>query len=146
MAQTELLSDRPDAAIGQYEKVLQLDPANIIALNDLAYVLADTGRDPDRALMLAQKVKSMASSSASVDDTIGWAYYKKGMYRASLDYLNRAATGGTPIRKCHLAMTYIQIGDKQKASVLVQAALKEDPNLPEAQKALQLMSANRAIQ
>jgi tetratricopeptide (TPR) repeat protein len=139
-AQIDVQTGRTDEAIDHYERILQMDSGNAIALNDLAYLLADTGKDPDRALMLAQKVKAMAPGNLTVEDTIGWAYYKKGLYRASLDYLGKAADGGTPRRKVHLAMAYIQTGDRQKASALVQAALKEDPSLPEARLALQLLS------
>lgn len=143
LAQVEVQAGHPTEAIGHYEQLLQANPGNTIALNDLAYLLADTGKDPDRALLLAQKAKELAPGSPTVDDTIGWAYYKKGLYRASLDYLSKADKGGTPRRKCHLAMAYIQMGDQRKASTLVQAALKEDPSLAEAQQVLQLLAKAR---
>ena len=130
-------------AIGYYEKAMQEDSSNVEVLNNLAYLLADTGKDPDRALTLAQKVKELAPRNPAVDDTIGWAYYNKGLFQASLDYLGKAAIGGTPRRKCHLAMAYIKLGDRQRALTTLQAILKEDPSLPEAQQALRLLAQAR---
>jgi tetratricopeptide (TPR) repeat protein len=131
------------AAVGYYDRVLQEDSTNVPAMNNLAYILADTQTDPDRALALAQKVKELVPENAAIDDTIGWAYYNKGLFQASLDYLGKAANGGTPRRKCHLAMAEIKLGDREKAAVLLQAVLKEDPTSPEAHKALQLLAQAR---
>ena len=139
----EVRAARPFEAMGYYERALQEDSSNIEALNNLGYLLADTRKDPDRALTLARKAKELAPGDSAVDDTIGWAYYNKGMFQASLDYLSKAANGGSPQRKCHLAMAYIKLGDRQRALTTLQAVLKEDPSLPEAQKALQSLSQAR---
>ncbi len=132
-----------EAAIGFYNRVLQEDSTNVAALNNLAYILADTQTDPDKALALARKVKELAPESPAVDDTIGWAYYNKGLFQASLDYLAKARNGGTARRKCHLAMADIKLGNRQEAATLLQAALKEDPTSPDAQKALRLLAQAR---
>jgi tetratricopeptide (TPR) repeat protein len=143
LGEVEEKAGHSDAAIGYYNRVLQADANNAPALNNLAYILADTQADPDRALALAQKVKELVPENAAVDDTIGWAYYNKGLFQASLDYLSKAANGGTPRRKCHLAMAYIKLGNRQQAATLLQAVLKDNPSLPEAQKALQLLAQAR---
>jgi tetratricopeptide (TPR) repeat protein len=137
------VSARPVEAIRYFDRALQEDLNNIEALNSLAYLLADTGQDPDRALALAQQVKGLAPEDPAVNDTIGWAYYNKSRFRESIDYLGKAATGGTPLRKCHLAMAYIKLGDRQRAATILLAVLKDDPSLPEAQKAIQLMAQAR---
>jgi tetratricopeptide (TPR) repeat protein len=131
------------AAVSYYDRVLQEDSNNVAALNNLAYILADSRTDPDRALALAQKAKELVPENAAIDDTIGWAYYNKGLFQASLDYLAKAANGGTPRRKCHLAMAYIKLGNRQQAAILLQAAMKEDPSSPDAQKAMQLLAQAR---
>ena len=142
LGQVESKTGHSVAAIGYYDQVLQEDPNNVLALNNLAYVLADTGTNPDRALALAQKVKELAPENADIDDTIGWAYYNKGLYQSALDFLKRPAVT-TPQRKCHMAMAYIKLGNRQQAATLLQAALKEAPALPEAQRALQLLAQPR---
>jgi Tfp pilus assembly protein PilF len=62
------------------------------------------------------------------------------MYPAALEYLRKAETDSSPVRKCHLAMVYIKLGERQKAAAMLQAALKQDPSFPEARKAMQLLS------
>jgi predicted Zn-dependent protease len=143
LAEVESKAGHAGTAAGYYDRILQEDSTNVFAMNNLAYILADTGADPDRALALAQKVKEMVPENAAIDDTIGWAYYNKGLFRSALDYLGKAGSGGTPRRKCHLAMVYIKLGDRQQAATLLQAALKEEPSSPEAKRALQLLAQAR---
>jgi tetratricopeptide (TPR) repeat protein len=142
LAEIEDKSGHFSAAIGYYDQVLREDSNNVPALNNLAYVLANTRTDPDRALALAQKVKELAPENGAIDDTIGWAYYNKGLYKAALDYLGNAS-GRSALGKCHLAMTYIQLGNRQQAATLLQAALKEEPSSPDVRRALQLLAQAR---
>src|SRR5579863_2105394 len=139
----EAKTGHTDAAIDDYNRVLQEDSNNVSALNNLAYLLADTRTDPDKALALAQKVKELAPDNAAIDDTIGWAYYNKGLFKLASDYLAKAGNGATPQRKCHLAMAYIKLGNLQQDATLLQAALKEEPSSPDAKKALQLLAQAR---
>ena len=143
LGEVEDKAGHSEAAINYYNLVLQEESNNIPALNNLAYLLADTQKDPDRALALAQKVKELAPENAAINDTIGWAYYNKGLFQPALDYLSKAGNGGTPRRKCHLAMTYIKLGNRQQATSLLQAALKEEPSSPDAKRALQLLAQAR---
>jgi tetratricopeptide (TPR) repeat protein len=142
LAQAEFRSGHMPEAIAYYEQAVQVDPLNVPALNNLAYLLADTGRDPERALMLAQQVKELAPRDVTVDDTIGWAYYKQGLYQTAIEYF-RQSKSETPRWKCHLAMAYVRIGDHRHATELLQAALKEDPSVPEAQRVLELLASSR---
>ena len=67
-----------------------MDATNVIALNNLAYLLA---RDnPDEAVKLAQQAVELAPENADVQDTLGWVYYRKGLYSAALPYLQAALT------------------------------------------------------
>ena len=91
-AEVEERSGQSTSAIQYYDRVLREDPGNVLALNDLSFTLADSGRDRDR-LELAQKAKELAPDSSAVDDTIGWAYYNKGLYQNALEYLEKAASG-----------------------------------------------------
>ncbi len=142
LGQAEYRAGRLSEAIGYYEQAVTADPTNVPALNNLAFLLADTGKDPDRALMLAQQVKELAPDDITVDDTIGWAYYQKGLFQTAVEYLNMSKTT-TPRWKCHLAMADIKVGRRQQAAELVQAALKEDPSVPEAKRAMNLLASAR---
>ncbi|HTB15107.1 MAG TPA: tetratricopeptide repeat protein [Bryobacteraceae bacterium] len=141
LADAEIKGGHTAAAIGYYNRVLQDNPNEILALNNLAFILADTDTDPDRALALAQKAKELSPENTAVDDTIGWAYYQKGEYREALAHLAKAENGTNVGGKCHLAMVYIKLGDRNRGMSILGDILKENPSSPEAKKALELMAS-----
>jgi tetratricopeptide (TPR) repeat protein len=137
-AQLETAEGKNTAAIDQYRKVVALDEKNAQALNGLAYRLAES-KQPDEALKYAQKAKELAPDNAAVDDTLGWTYFQKGLYSMAVSSLEGAnAKQDTAVRKYHLAMAYLKAGDPKRGRQTLDAALKMDPNLPEAQAARQV--------
>jgi tetratricopeptide (TPR) repeat protein len=119
------------------------EPANVVALNNLAYLLASQSGQFDEALKYAQQVKEIAPDNKGVDDTIGWIMYLKGMYRPAVKYLESAAKGeADPLIRYHLGMAYLKLGDKRGEATL-RAALKSAPDLPEARMAERLLAAAR---
>jgi Tfp pilus assembly protein PilF len=142
-AQLETRDAKPAAAMEQYQKALALDSKNALALNGLAYHLAQA-KQPDEALKYAQQAKQLLPESAAVDDTLGWTYFQKGMYPLAVTYLEGAtAKEATALRKYHLAMAYLKAGDPKRGRQVFESALKMDPNLPEAQEAKAAFSAVR---
>ena len=125
------------AAVEHYRKVVAADPRNVLALNNLAYLLIEHAGQPDEALQLAQKAKELAPESPAVDDTLGWAYYHKGLYGSAIQHLERAALGrqGTALRKFHLAMAYFKAGERNKAQKVLDEARRLDPSLPDLKAA-----------
>ena len=143
LAEVEMRDGRTSEALKLYEAIVVVDPHNSVALNNLAYLLADTGRDLDRALQMAQQVKELVPNNDVVNDTIGWAYYKKGHYVMAVDYLKAGAGSGNPRRKAHLAMAYLMVGKREEAINLLHTALKDDPSSEEAKEAMQLLANSR---
>ena len=143
MAGLEVGSGNPGAAIEQYRKVVEKDAHNTKALNDLAYLLADSAKQPDEALKYAQQAKELAPNDAAVDDTLGWVYYCKGLYSMAVQPLETATAVGKPpsaLRKYHLAMTYLKIGDRRRGADVLNQALKMDSTLPEAVTAQRMLA------
>ena len=137
-AQLEMTEGKTAAAIEQFRKAVALDEKNPMALNGLAYLLAES-KQPDEALKYAQKAKELAPDNAAVDDTLGWTYFQKGLYSMAVTHLEGAtAKEGTARRKYHLAMAYLKAGDPKRGRQTLDAALKMDPTLPEAQAARQV--------
>ncbi len=54
-------------------------PDNPVALNNMAYALAETGGDLDAALNMAQRAKQRLPHRLDVLDTLGWIYMKKNL-------------------------------------------------------------------
>ncbi len=138
LAEFELTSGKnPAAAIEQYRKVVAIDPKDALAWNAMAYLLA-RGKQQDEALKSAQKAKELAPDNPAVDDTLGWVYYLQGSYPLSVVHLEAATNKqGTAVRKYHLAMAYLKAGKADRGRETLEAALKMNPNLPEAQAARQ---------
>lgn len=137
-AQLEVADGKSAAAIEQYRKVLALNGKNATALNNLAYLLAD-GNQADEALKYAQEAKEIAPDSATVDDTLGWTYFRKGLYTLAVTHLESAdAKESTARRKYHLAAAYLKAGNPKRGRQVLEAAMKMDPKLPEADMARQL--------
>lgn len=128
-----------ERAIEHYKKVNELDTQNVMALNNLAYLLSEHTRDLDMALTLAQRAKELAPNSAVVDDTLGWITYRKGLYTTAVQFLERAAKEPTARRMYHLAMASYKAGQHSRGRRALEEGLKLDPNLPEAQFATQMI-------
>jgi tetratricopeptide (TPR) repeat protein len=141
LAQLETGDGASAAAIEQYRKVLAQDGKNAKVLNNLAYLLAD-GNQWDEALKYAQEAKQLDPNSASADDTLGWTYFRKGLYPMAVTYLESAtAKEGTALRKYHLAMAYLKAGNPKRGRQVLDEAMKMDPKLPEADMARRLFGS-----
>jgi tetratricopeptide (TPR) repeat protein len=124
----EIAAGNRPGAIAQYRAIVESDQTNTAALNNLAYLLAK--EDPDAALRYGEKAAELMPENASVQDTMGWIYYRRGLYEVAVRHLRTAvAQGATPLHKYHLALAYLKAGDRAKGEPLLQAALQADPKL-----------------
>lgn len=135
-------------ALESYRKVLAAEPANALALNNLAYKLSLEPGRLDEAVQMAEKAKSANPENPAVLDTLGWIHYKKGLYFSSVRNLEAATKdpqNATPVRLLHLAMAYQKAGDKTKATVTYKRAIQVAENnklklpSPEAEEAKKLL-------
>jgi tetratricopeptide (TPR) repeat protein len=148
MAVIDDMSGNFKDAASNYHAVLGLQPNNQTALNNLAFLLAEHGKpqELDEALKLAQQVRALVPDSSNVDDTMGWVFYKKEIYSSAVQQFEDAvrqderAKMPSPLHKYHLAMAYLKMKDYKRANDELQAALKLNPNLPEAKKATELLA------
>ncbi|MFB3828572.1 MAG: tetratricopeptide repeat protein [Bryobacteraceae bacterium] len=148
LAAAEETAGNYTAAVNHYRKVLAASPENLTALNNLAYLLVEYTNQVDEGLRLAQKAAELAPNDTAVQDTIGWALYKKGLYTSAIPHLevatkksdrSRAAT-----RKYHLAMAYLKTGDTRRGNSTLEEALKMDPAAVEAKAARELAQQAQA--
>lgn len=137
----ESMGDR-SAARPYYETVLKSEPDNPIALNNLAYMMAEEGRDLDQALTYAQRAKQKAANNDEIADTLGWIYIKKNLSDPAIDIFK-----GLVVKQpknstfhYHLAMALYQKGDKAKAKQSLQTALSLKPGKDEENKIRELMA------
>lgn len=120
---------RRDEAIAEYEQAIRIDANLAVAKNNLAYLLAESGKDLDRALDLAQAAKAQLPESANAADTLGWVLHKKGIPEAAVGYLREAESGFPPNHpdlgwvRYHLAMAYEANQQPAQAREVLQRAL-----------------------
>ncbi|HEY5191086.1 MAG TPA: tetratricopeptide repeat protein, partial [Candidatus Deferrimicrobium sp.] len=126
-----------DAANKEYRKVLSLSPKNALAANNLASNLADGGGNLDEALKFAQVAREAAPEEPSVGDTLGWVYYKKGLFENAYPLIADAAgkLKSNPSIRYHHGMVLAKKGKNKEAAAELNAALALDPKFPGADEA-----------
>jgi tetratricopeptide (TPR) repeat protein len=136
----EAQKDLP-AAEAQYQKTLNIDPAAAVAANNLAWIYVASNRNLDQALQYAQVAQRSLPDEPHVNDTLGWAYYRKGMFPQAARSLEASLKKDTSDAAVyyHLGMAYSQTGDIEKAKAALQKALsmsKSFEGVEEARKTL----------
>ena len=133
-----------DEAIKAYEKAIGGQPDNApVAANNLAYTYAEQGTNLDVALQLATSAKQRLPNEAGVDDTLGWVYYKKGMFDLAIKSLEESVRKQqNPEVLVHLGLAYAKAGDKAKAREALERAFKLNPRAggEEARQVLESVS------
>ncbi len=112
-----------------YEATLKLDPNNPVVLNNLAFLMAETGGDLDDALTKAQRAKQLQPNLYEISDTLGWIYLKKNLPDSAIDIFKNlvAKESNHSTYHYHLGMAYQQKGDKTRALDQFREALKYNP-------------------
>ena len=75
-------------AVAQYQAVLKQDPNNVVALNNLGWLLQTS--DPKRALSLLTLAQKIAPNSPDITDTLGWVKLQQKDAAGALALLNKA--------------------------------------------------------
>lgn len=98
-----------------FEKSLELQPDNIVALNNLAW-LYGLENNP-RALVLAEKAYTLKSDMPGVIDTYGWILLKNNKITDALSLLKQAAEKlpDIPEVQYHYAKALYSAGDVRRA-------------------------------
>jgi tetratricopeptide (TPR) repeat protein len=118
-----------------YENALRIESENPIALNNLAFIIAESvGGDLDQALTFAQRANQKLPQAAEISDTLGWIYLKKNLPDNALEIFrnNVSKAPKNSTYRYHLGMALYQKGDKLKAKQELQAALSSNPSKEEA--------------
>jgi len=112
---------RPDESVPLYQRVLQLEPDNLIVINNLAWIMCEEQGKFQEALELAQRGLQISPNYIDLIDTRGVAYYRLGEFnRAVEDFttcikLYPAGTLTAISARFHLARAFAKLGQKDKA-------------------------------
>lgn len=125
-------------AASQYERVLKAYPADVGALNNLAYLY--TEQHNPKALALAEQAYKLAPQSPGVADTYAWALIADNQVKTALPLLVKAAKAApkVPAIQYHLAVAQARTGDKAGARSTLETLQKSAVDFQDKQAAEKL--------
>jgi tetratricopeptide (TPR) repeat protein len=132
-----------------YEQVLEGAPRDLMALNNLAYLLADDLNEPAAALPLAQRavdaVGNNRAQRANVLDTLGWVQFRNGDSRAAEETLKLSiGLSSMTANHIHLAKVYMatERQTRAKQELIVARKLAEEQKDQDALKQIDALMAD----
>jgi Flp pilus assembly protein TadD len=138
-----LLGTMHDAA-GEYEQAearyraaLANEPRNVIALNNLAYLLAVRQKRPADALPFAERAHTLVPGNGNIADTLAWVHHLAGNPAQAGRYIAdalRAEPGNAEVR-LHAAAILLEAGDLEGAKREYAKAVELDAAIAEREEA-----------
>ncbi|NNM01627.1 MAG: PEP-CTERM system TPR-repeat protein PrsT, partial [Gammaproteobacteria bacterium] len=143
-ADIDLQTGETGRAVEHYENVLQQDPGNILALNNLAYLYLDS--DKQKAETYAARAYELAPGLYQVADTYGWVLIRQGKIGQGLQLLEEARRQAPdePDIRYHYAAGLAKNGDYQAALTELSALLETEKEFGEREAAKRLMTSLNA--
>lgn len=146
MAMLWHMTGRKLEAIPLYERALQLQPDNVVAMNNLAWILSQEKGEHAKALELADKGLALNPNYTDMIDTRGMIYFSLRQYdKAAQDFqiASNRYLDGQPSKTAstfHLAQCLRQLGKNEQALVELYKArdLDEKTNGLSAQEKTEL--------
>jgi tetratricopeptide (TPR) repeat protein len=113
-----------------YENALRLFPDDPLFMNNYAYTLAERSENLDFALEMAKKAIAADPENDAYQDTIGWIYYRMGMYDLALIHIKKSVENreNSAVVIEHLGDVYLKMGDLKEAKSQWKRALEIDKN------------------
>ena len=129
--------NKKEKCIEKMKQVLVIDPGNAEALNYLGYTYADLNQNLDEAEVLVKKALEHKPDDGYIIDSLGWVYFKKGLYQEALSLLIKAAgiVPDDPLILEHLGDAYLMMDDKNMAlEAYKNALIKKEKDKGELEK------------
>jgi tetratricopeptide (TPR) repeat protein len=115
-----------EACIHEMRTIVDTDPTHAEALNYLGYTYAELGTNLDEAEDLIKRAMEHKPNDGYITDSLGWVYYKKGLFKEAIKFLEEAAklVSDDPTILEHLADTCIKMNDTKRALKYYKKALE----------------------
>jgi tetratricopeptide (TPR) repeat protein len=136
------MQKRFDLSENHYRAALDINPEFAPAANNLAYLLTVQGKNIDEALGFARMAKEKLSDDPNVMDTLGFIYYKKGLYDSAIsefaDSLEKIPENADV--HYHLGLAYHKKGDMDRARAELEKALSLNEKFDGSDEARRILS------
>lgn len=132
-----------DLAEEQYKKSLEINSEFIPAMNNLAYLYGRQDRELNKAFDLARRAREKVGDYPAVMDTLGWVYYKKGLYDNAIVEFDSCIEKepDNPMFHYHLGLTLHKNGKSDAAKASLEKALDLSKDFEGADEAIKILSA-----
>lgn len=129
-----------DAAIKEYETIVQQHPEHTITLNNLAWLYQQ--KKDSRAVEFAERAYKLAPEAPAILDTLGWILFEQGDNARAVTLLQKAATivPASSEIQYHLAAALAKSGDKEKAREILERILSSENTFSEIEDAKSLLA------
>jgi Flp pilus assembly protein TadD len=130
-----------DMAEKHYREALNLNPRFAFAANNLAYILATKSENLQEAMEYANLAKELLPDDPNVMDTLGWIYYRQGLFDFALEELRGASEKlqDNPIVHYHLGMAYYKKGQLENARQALEKAFSLSEDFEGSQEAREIL-------
>lgn len=117
---------KQNEAIASMEKVVELQPDHIDALNYLGYTWAENNTHLEKALEYIKKAIALKPDNGYILDSLGWVYFRMGELEKARTELEHALTlePKDPYIHEHMGDIYLATGQKQKAKEAYRQAME----------------------
>jgi len=113
-------------SISLFEQAIQLAPNNAGAMNNAAFIIAQSGGNPQRAVDLARKCVEISPGTDDFLDTLGFTLLRAGKPSEAIDPLQKAILmGQKPSSMIHLAEAFIELKRPMDAKEYLEKAKKQ---------------------
>jgi predicted Zn-dependent protease len=132
LAQLEEAAGGFESSAELLERVLAQDPDNVVANNNLAMLLVQLEKAPERALELAERARRLDSNKPEILSTYACALVHSGNYTAAVETLRprvRAEPNEPWLRYCY-GVALVNVGQAAAAKEQFAACLLLDGDFP----------------
>jgi putative PEP-CTERM system TPR-repeat lipoprotein len=140
IAELAIVSGNFELAVKQYRLVINDDPNNTRALNNLAYILMEQGYYQE-ALAYAERAVKYSPDYPPIQDTYGTALFKNGQYAAAVSVFKELYLTNKDNNEVALRYAEAMISDKKidlAKKLLTNIETKQDLSIESKQKLLLL--------
>ncbi len=119
--------EKKSDCIDSMKRVIQLDPNHANALNYLGYTYAEMGQNLDEAEQLILEALKFKPNDGYITDSLGWVYYKKGLFKKALEILEKAVSlvPDDPTMLEHLGDAHFELKNKSDALKFYKMSLEK---------------------
>ncbi len=126
---------RPAESAELYQRLLELEPENLIAINNLAWIMSEYNSQYQQAMELAQKGLKLAPNYMDLIETRGVIYYRLGELNKAIQDLTRCvelypdSASQSVAANFHLARAFAELGKKNEALKYLNQALSLESDI-----------------